>query len=320
MSVLMDSAIVGPAERAAYWSNAVEEHFFPVEFVPREARSFVGRVTETRIGPVAARLIVGDPHRIARPRRIVAAGDPGSILLYLLQSGTCRIEQGDRACELAPGDMASHDSSQPSLVDAGSGFGMLVFMFPKWLVGTQSEWIVQHTATVMASTEPLVRVAGPLVSGLAQAGLDGALGGAESEGAADVLLSLLRAVHSGAIEWPPSASRPRALLAEMRNYTLAHLHEPELGAELIARAHFVSTRYVQKLFAQGGSSVTGWIREQRLIGAIRDLRDPTLAGLPIATIGANWGFPDPAAFSRVVRGAYSRSPRELRMGCEARRP
>ena len=46
------------------------------------------------------------------------------------------------------------------------------------------------------------------------------------------------------------------LLARMQRYVMAHLQDPELGPEQIARAHYVSTRYVHKLFAASGAGVS----------------------------------------------------------------
>ncbi|MBM0279038.1 helix-turn-helix domain-containing protein [Micromonospora tarensis] len=44
----------------------------------------------------------------------------------------------------------------------------------------------------------------------------------------------------------------------------------------------------------------------------RDLSDPALRNQPVHTIGARWGFPDKAHFSRVFRAAYGSSPQEHR--------
>ena len=43
-----------------------------------------------------------------------------------------------------------------------------------------------------------------------------------------------------------------------------------------------------------------------------DLRDPLLADRPVGVIAADWGFVDPAHFSRVFRAAYGTTPQEYR--------
>jgi AraC-like DNA-binding protein len=83
-----------------------------------------------------------------------------------------------------------------------------------------------------------------------------------------------------------------------------------LGPDQIARAHFVSTRYVHKLFAASGCGVAAWIREQRLERALADLRRSSDAS--IGAIASRWGYRDASSFSRAFRQAYGSSPRALR--------
>lgn len=264
------------------------------------------------IGPLAVRTIRGGSHSIARTPPMITQADPEHILLYLLREGSCHLEQDGRSCRLQPGDLASHDTSRPSMVVADTRMELFVVGFPKWLIGPHLESISRRTATRIPAGEELrARLAGPLLAGLGDVADRGDLPLPASEGAVDILLATLRALHDDPTSVRP-LTRGGALLAHMREYALAHLKDPDLGPERIARAHFVSTRYVHMLFATAGTGVAEWIRARRLEGAMRDLRDPAAAHRPIADIAASRGFVDPAGFSRVCRRAYGRSPRELR--------
>ncbi|MGW0843495.1 helix-turn-helix domain-containing protein [Streptomyces sp. NPDC002787] len=90
------------------------------------------------------------------------------------------------------------------------------------------------------------------------------------------------------------------------------LADPGLSPEGIAAAHRISRRYLYKLLAARGYTVSGWIREQRLARCRRDLADPALDHLPVGAIGGRWGFADPAHFSHAFKAAYGMSPREAR--------
>ncbi|MET8142711.1 helix-turn-helix transcriptional regulator [Sphaerisporangium sp. NPDC005288] len=81
---------------------------------------------------------------------------------------------------------------------------------------------------------------------------------------------------------------------------------------MIAAAHHISLRYLNKLFHAEGRTVAGWIRERRLEQCRRDLAEPLLAGYPINAIAARWGFTSPAHFSQAFRSAYGLSPRDFR--------
>ena len=108
---------------------------------------------------------------------------------------------------------------------------------------------------------------------------------------------------------------PAGSRAELRlragSYIEAHLGDPTLTPERVARACFISTRYLHRVFSEEGISVCDWIRGERLARCRRDLLDPALANEPIAAIAARWGLPS-AHVSRLFRAAYGCSPRDFR--------
>ncbi|WP_406430204.1 helix-turn-helix domain-containing protein [Streptomyces sp. NBC_01589] len=313
MSTLLDTRAVAPSDRPEYWSAGIAEHFFPMGVESVGPRPFEARLTGGRVGAVAVRSIIGAPHTARRTSRMIAEGDPDCILLYLLRNGSCRIEQDDRSCVLGPGALAFHDTSRPSTFEARDGLDVAVFSFPKWLLGARGNGIVRRTAMkIPHGKESVVRICTPFLAGLARTAESSPVFEQEAEGLSDVLVAMLWTLHSGSDAGPTPATRSSALLGRMRHYTLEHLHDPGLGPEQIARAHFVSTRYVHKLFAASGCGVSAWIREQRLERALAELRQSSDAS--IASIASRWGYRDPASFSRVFRQTYGCSPRDLRRG------
>ena len=72
----------------------------------------------------------------------------------------------------------------------------------------------------------------------------------------------------------------------------------------VARAHHVSLRLLQALFAESGSSPARFIRDQRLIEA-RRLLD---GGESISRAGSLSGFPDPGTFTRAFRRRFGCTP------------
>jgi AraC-like DNA-binding protein len=314
MTVLLDTRSAAPADRSEYWSAGTTELFFPLQFQPFVSRPFAGRIIGHHIGPVGVRRVSGDPHCVVRTHRGIADADPEDILLHVVRSGRCRIEQDGRSCVLQRGDMASYDSSRPSVLEAEGAFELLVLTFPKHLLGAHGNRISQGTAVRIAGADALARLAAPFLAGIADGLDDDAFGDGARQDVAEVLVATLRMLHGDGARWPalPGRARSQALLVRMQEYAIAHLREPDLGPERIASAHFVSTRYVHKLFRAEGLGVSGWIRDRRLDGAVRDLRDPALADLTVAAIAAAWGFAAPGGFSRTFRAAYGCSPSEMR--------
>lgn len=98
----------------------------------------------------------------------------------------------------------------------------------------------------------------------------------------------------------------------LHRFIQEHLGDPCLSPGAIAEAHHISIRYLHKLFAGGGMTVAGRIRELRLERCYRDLADPSQRDRPIHSIAARWGFTDKAHFSRLFRARYGIPPKEYR--------
>src|SRR5438067_604248 len=118
---------------------------------------------------------------------------------------------------------------------------------------------------------------------------------------------------------PPDPDRAhRALMLQITSFIEEHLGEADLAPAQIAAAHHISLRQLHKLFHASGTTVAGWIRQRRLEHCGHDLRDPRWCGRPVAAIGARWGYPDPAHFSRLFKAAYGVGPRDYRASVRLR--
>ena len=81
---------------------------------------------------------------------MIGDGDSESILLYLVRRGSCRIEQDGRSCVLGPGELATHDSSRPSVFESVDAMDVAIFNFPKWLLGVRGDVLARRSALKMS--------------------------------------------------------------------------------------------------------------------------------------------------------------------------
>ena len=311
MTSVLDTRTVPAAERRDYWSAGIAERFFPMQVESAASLSFEARLAGGQMGPIGIQSIQGLAHRVARTQRMIATADPECVLLYLMTKGEIHIEQDERNCALRPGDIACQDTSRPSTFEGREGFEVLIYSIPKSFIGAQAEAISRRSAIrVETGQGRLTGTAMPFLAQLARTTTNGGgFSGPDGEAAAEMVLPLLRSMY-GAQEIADPRSRPEALLTRMQRYAMENLHDPELGPESIAQAHFVSTRYVQKIFATSGTTVSAWIRERRFEGAAGDLRRSPETS--IATVAARWGYLHPASFSRAFREVHGCAPRDAR--------
>lgn len=313
MAPVLDTRSVSAADRRDYWTEGIAQHFFPVRLEAVAAPSFEARLAGGDLGPVTVRSIQGLQHRVVRTQQMIAASDPECILLYLLAKGSIHLDQDGRSCFLRHGGIAWQDTSRPSAFEGRDGFEVMVFSVPKWFIGARADRFARRTATRIGGGEGrLTALTTPFLLSLARTVVEGeGLPGREAENAAEMLLSFLR-THEEEEDWTNKATpRTEMLLNRMKRYAMEHLHDPELGPEQIAQAHYVSTRYVHKLFAASGAGVSAWIREQRLEKAAAELRKSPKT--PISAVAVKWGYRNPASFSRAFRELHGHAPRDVRL-------
>ncbi|MBF9066458.1 helix-turn-helix domain-containing protein [Streptacidiphilus fuscans] len=117
-------------------------------------------------------------------------------------------------------------------------------------------------------------------------------------------------------ENPTHPTAAAELLARIRSHIEENLMDPSLSPESIARAHFISVRYLHKLFKQEGVTVGHWVRRRRLEACRRELGRSFHRRSSVAAVAQRWGFVSASHFSRVFRDTFGVSPSEWQAHAE----
>jgi AraC-like DNA-binding protein len=309
MDVLVDTETVAPADRFEFWADAASAVLHPLGVRHLAAAPFRGRMRRWELGPLELFRIEGDASAIARTHATIAAHDPEELQVAVLRRGCFLVRQGDRVARIEAGDAASYETSHPYDVAADRGFDLLLFSAPRSVFGPRAASICRRTAVARPGRRGLGAIAVPFLMGVAGGLADGTIPAGDGD-MADATLDVIRALHAD--ETAPAAASGAELLARIKAHMHARLPDPDLSPARIAAAHFISVRLLHRLFAQEGTTVGRWLRDQRLERCRRDLADPALASLSVAEIAAAWGLRSPAHFSRVFRAAYGCAPSKVR--------
>jgi AraC-like DNA-binding protein len=299
-------------DRLECWRDAVSRNLVPLEVLPRESADFSASLHAVSVGRVQMSVISAAPHSIARTRRHIASDAPDFFQLTVQLTGQGVLTQRDRQAQVGPGELVIYDTRRPFTYDLRQSHTGLVLMFPRAMLPLADRDLARVTATPVPCHDGLGQVVLPLLHGLARQ-----MEHLESRGTprlADNVVDLvgtLLAEYADADRTTEEAG-PGLLTERVLLYMEQRLADPVLSPEQIAAAHRISRRYLYKLLAAQGYTVSGWIREQRLARCRRDLTDPALDHLPVGVIGGRWGFADPAHFSHAFKAAYGMSPRVAR--------
>ena len=299
-----------------YWTEAVSSTFVPLECRTQQPAAFRGDMVNRSSGDFQLTRVSAAPHRVARTRRMIALNDPGLMKVCIQVRGSGRINQDGREAEILPGDITMYDTSRPYVLSFDHNpdrFETLVFMFPQAMIGLPIDALLRLTATRVSGTEGTGSLVSPFFRGIAEGIAQDRLtfNGRLALNAVSLLETVYRERLDQRSGDPERTGATRLVM--IQTWLDRRLADPSLSPELIAKAHHISVRYLHRLFAADGTSVSRWVKERRLAGCRRELADPALVRLSVGAIAARWGIHDAAAFSRSFRAAYGVSPREYRL-------
>ncbi|CAN5294870.1 hypothetical protein BH10PSE12_BH10PSE12_22640 [soil metagenome] len=110
---------------------------------------------------------------------------------------------------------------------------------------------------------------------------------------------------------PVSGASRLSLYDRVLDYIDRQLDDLDLSPAKIAREHGISRRYLDTIFANSNWTVSGWIRERRLLRCREELRAGR-EGRSLTEIAHGWGFCDSAHFSRSFSKRFGMPPKSWR--------
>jgi AraC-like DNA-binding protein len=314
MTLLIDTRAAADSDPVESWVSASRELYHPLRVAIEQGSSsaFQAQMWGDWLPGVGIFRVAASGNTMRRTWDDIAAGDPECLHVSILLSGRLRGRQQGRESVLEPGDITTYDTSTPAAFHAPDAFDLLVLKLPRAVLGTAAAQISRLTGLRIGGRVGLPRVAAGFFRGVAAGVSDGSIATDDAD-IAEHVIDLVCRLYSDLEAAQPPRPRPHTeLLERAKSFVELNLGNPELTPELVARACFISTRYLHRLFAEDGLSVCDWIRAERLARCRRDLLDPALANEPVGAIGARWGLRSPAHFSRLFRAAYGSAPRDFR--------
>jgi AraC-like DNA-binding protein len=304
---LVAAAETGDGERFA---TLLAEASAPVRVRPPADRAFHSAVRSAVAGDVRVSVMSGSPCVVTRGPDLIGPEDPALLVVALPRSGRAVVEQDGRQCVVEPGSLVNYVTSRPYEVAFWEPYEMVVVTVPLAALGSHADTLRGRTAVAVATDRGPRDVVATLFATLA-AKIDDCTAGDAScskEYLADAIVSLAIAELVDIPSRGPGDDLADRVLA----HCLAHLSDPGLTVESVARLHAVSVRYLHKVLEPRGITLSAWIRTQRLERICRDLADESLRGRTVAAVAARWGMTDAGHLSRALKAEFGLTATEIR--------
>jgi AraC-like DNA-binding protein len=317
MAILIRTSDVPMARRHDAWRSVVCDTLGPLDFRSDPDTPLRGEIAAGQLGPVSVgRVKTSTPHSVYRTPGLIRRDSPELYRVALAMSGHACLLQDGRAAQLRPGQFTLYDFTRPYELAYRSGVQLAVFSFPRQMLALPADLVARLTAVPVSTDGGTGALAAPLLRRVA---LD--LDSYRPASAARLSTVVMNLVTTAVAEHADQAgslsaeSREQTLLLRIHAFIEQHLSDADLAPGLLAAAHYISVRYLYRLFETQGTTVAAWIRHRRLERCRADLADPALRTAPVSAVAARWGLPDSAHFSRLFRRTYGLPPAEYRRAC-----
>lgn len=309
----ISTARVERTRRLDYWRDIISSTFVALDCDAPASCDFEATLSSGALRDVQFSTVASRAQHVSRTPQRIRQAPYDYFLLSFQQRGSGRVIQDGRAAALRPGDFALYDTARPYELVFEEDFEQLVLRVPRAYLARRVVRPERLTAIAFSSrANSSAAVTSGFVSALAEkiGQLPDAVSSTFHQALIDVLVGSLA---EGAQDAPGATTANRLVLRQrIRTYVEQHLSDATLDCGGVAAAHGISVRYLHKLFADEGVSLSEWLWSRRLERARAALESSTSTGQSVTQIAYDWGFKDPAHFSRAFRARYGFAPSELR--------
>jgi AraC-like DNA-binding protein len=294
------------------WTNRLNETIAVGSLLPlHDGEKKRRNISATRLGNIyLINLFAPAQHVDHAPEKDSMTDDYWLVTVH--DYGETAVKQGQLNVKLQSGDIAFRRASENSSVHSTTSIRQVILKIPYSVVqSARLRWPDQ--ALLIRSKDGIAGATSAFILKLADE--ISFLPAQVRASTADTLLNLISACVTNQEIIHPAGNKPDT--AENYFYQAcaiirSRLKDHDLSASMIANDLAISTRYLQRIFAKTGLSVSKFIWQQRLVYARHDLINPALANQSVTTICLKWGFSDSAHFSRAFKKKFSIRPSDIR--------
>lgn len=311
-AILFDIASIKvPGRRLSAWTDALNEHYYSLDVASTADTFDVGRMHITDVASLRVGALECDPMTVyRRPGHIADKGGEFYMIPFTTRSPLLLTQFG-REGRFLPGDVGFVATHTPYIYNQPMRDRFTALRVPTCLVRDRVPYADDLTAKVFSGRSAMVAIFLSYTHSCLKYGPELT---DEKPGVLRCLMDLFALAISASNS---------AVMSDETSVRVAHRHRavrfieanfasPDLHSGAIARALRLSPRYLQKIFADRGETLSRVIRARRIAEARRLLERNESRKPSVAQVAYAVGFDDVAHFSRTFREITGVTPSTYR--------
>lgn len=307
MMIRFTTDTVPPSERLEYWLGEMQETVTPFRGEPAGELPFRAEFEGALFGELVLARIAGAGYRSTHGRDEVARSSAHFYAVAVHLAGEVSLLHEETVIRLREGDVFILDSMHEFAFDFERSYSQLIARLPLKWVEARLPRPDLASGSVIPSAQPL----GRLIAGYLRAGFEagGNLSSPFEAMFGQHVCDLVAEACTGLV--PESSSSPAwraATFARARRLIALRFGDPDMRPAVIARMVGVSTRTLQRTFAEHGTTVMRSLLDERVRHAQRLLASTAARHRTVTEIALACGFNDPTHFLRVFTERAGSTP------------
>ncbi len=301
-----------PAQQFDYWREELCSNFVELAADRSGPGVFGGRISNFPLSRLGVLRVTADAHCVSRTKLGISRSSEDCFFVNLQLSGLAKTDQGDLRVTTQAGDMVLIDARRPFSVLHDDAFDLICFKLPYALLSAElkasallrplpvakaykgySRILKSYAQTLLEEPEAEFESCSPVLS--------------------DQLVSLIAAAVNVETDEVLLGSSQLGRLHAIQTFIESNLRDTELSLSTVVDHFGLSPRYVQKLFAAGGSTFSQTLNQRRLEKIATCLRRPDLRTQSITEMALRYGFSDVSFFNRSFKKRFGCTPRQYRV-------
>ena len=292
-----------------FWNQFLSSNFTSsyLEFIEKD--KFICRAEIALIQDIRVIYGSGSAHKVYRMIK-KQDYDSGVYTLNINLFGTISIIQENHKIQLKPQEFTFLDQDQNYSIDHEGDYQMLTIEVPKYLLLERLRKPSLYLGLKLNGRKGFSQIAYQFFEKLPQ--MIKAISSKEATLLKDSLINIIVNAFKSIDKWEQLTTVALGHLQRAKDIIAINLHEPDLSRAQVSEHSGVSIRELNRIFSFEGTSITRYIKQQRLMLAAKLLLDPLFQKVTVSEIAYRAGFSDLSHFSNSFSAKYNFSPKEYR--------